>query len=96
MQMCIDGHPMGSEIEYKEGMKLTLRTGDMFGKLLKENTAYELRIFTDKGLAYSSMYNGKETQEIELAVEKRAFYRAEIYDLTNGYWVAVGNPIWLD
>ncbi|MBR7181839.1 MAG: hypothetical protein IKD28_03540 [Clostridia bacterium] len=96
MQMCIDGHPMGSEIEYKEGMKLTLRTGDMFRKLLKENTAYELRIFTDKGLAYSSMYNGKETQEIELAVEKRAFYRAEIYDLTNGYWVAVGNPIWLD
>ncbi len=96
IQMCIDGHPMGSEIPYHEGMKLTLRTGDMFKKLLKENTAYELRIFTDKGLAYSSMYNGKETQEIELAVEKRAFYRAEIYDLTNGYWVAVGNPIWLD
>ncbi len=96
MKMCIDGNPMGSEIEYKDGMKLTLRVDDIFPKVLKDETAYELRIITDKGLAYSSIYNGKLPQAVELEVEKRAFYRAEIFDLTHEHFVAIGNPIWLD
>ena len=97
MQMMIDGHPMGSELTYRDGMRLTLRVGDMFEPAFRENTAYELRVYTDKGLAYSSMFNGREVQEVSLAVEKRAFYRAEVVDLTHGgYRVAIGNPIWLD
>ena len=63
---------------------------------LKENTVYELRIVTDKGVAYASRCNGKLPQAVELEVQKRAFYRAEIYDITNCEWVAHGNPIWLE
>ena len=96
MQMCIDDAPMGSEIEWKEGMKLTLRVGDFFEPTFKDGDAYELRIITDKGIAYKSVYDGKTTQQISLEVQKRAFYRAEIVDLNGGYRVAVGNPIWLD
>lgn len=87
---------MGSEIPYSEGMKLTLRLDDFFSPAFKDDTAYELRIYTDRGLAYESMYNGKLPQAVSLEVEKRAFYRAEVYDLTHGYRVAIGNPIWLD
>ncbi len=96
MQMCIDGVPMGSELEWREGMKLTLRVGDFFEPAFRDGDAYELRIITDKGLAYSSIYDGKTSQEISLEVQKRAFYRAEIFDLSGNYRIAVGNPIWLD
>ncbi len=96
IKMCIDGHPMGSEIPYSDGMKLTLRLDDFFQPAWKNDTAYELRIYTDRGLAYSSMYNGQLPQAVSLEAEKRAFYRAEVYDLTHGYRVAIGNPIWLD
>lgn len=47
-------------------------------------------------LAYSSLYNGKQSQALSMKVEKRAFYRAEVYDLTHDCRVAIGNPIWLD
>lgn len=96
MKMCVDGKPMGSELAYREGMKLTLRIDDYFAPRMQDNTAYELRIYTDKGLAYASMFSGKEKQAISLEVQKRRYYRAEVFDLTHGYRVAVGNPIWLD
>ena len=96
MKMCIDGNPMGSEIEYKDGMTLCLRLDDFYKHELKDGTAYELRIYTDKGLTYASMFNGKKPQEISLKVQKRMYYRAEVFDMTHGYRVSVGNPIWLD
>ncbi len=96
MKMFIDGNPMGSELEYKDGMVLTLRIDDFFKSQWKENTAYELRIHSDEGLVYKSAYDGVAPQEIALECKKRKFYRAEVFDLTHGYYVAVSNPIWLD
>jgi hypothetical protein len=96
VKMMIDGHPMGSEIEYKDGMTLTLRIDDFFHNTLKENTVYELEIITDKGVAYSSRFNGKEPQAIALEVQKRNFYRAVVKNVTLGTRVSVSNPIWLD
>lgn len=91
--MC---YPMGSEIAYEEGQMLLLRLDDFYEPAWKPNTAYELRIYTDQGLAYASIYNGKFPQAVALKVQKRLFYRAEVMDLTHGYRVAIGNPIWLD
>ena len=96
IQMSIDGNPMGSELSYRDGMTLKIRVGDFFTHAFKEKTAYELRVYTDKGLAYASMFDGRETQTLSLAVKERAYYRAEIFDLTHGVRIAVGNPIWLD
>lgn len=100
MKMCIcDGencYPMGSETAYREGMELHLRLDDFFEPAWEEDTTYELRIYTDQGLAYASAYNGKLPQEVSLKVKKRAFYRAEVYNKTRGHFVSVGNPIWLD
>ncbi len=96
IKMCIDGQPMGSEIPYREGMKLTLRMDDFYRHAWRPNTVYELRIVTDRGVAYASRCNGKFPQAMSLAVQERAFYRAEIYDVSHDVWVAHGNPIWLD
>ena len=96
IKMCIDEHPMGSEIEWKEGMKLTVRIEDFYKHTWKDKTAYEVRVVTDRGVAYSSMFNGKIDQKLVLEVQKRAFYRVEIYDLTHDCWIAHGNPIWIE
>lgn len=95
-KMCIDGQPMGRELAYRDGMKLTLRVDDAFAPSITEGDAYELRIYTDKGLAYASQFDPTKPQAISLEVQKRRYYRAEVMDLTHGYRVAVGNPIWLD
>ena len=96
IKMCIDGKPMGSRIAYRDGMKLTLRVDDLFEPERKDNTAYELRVYTDEGLAYAASFNGKQPQALSLAVHKRRYYRAEVFNLTGGYRIAVSNPIWLD
>jgi hypothetical protein len=96
VKMMIDGNPMGSQIAYKDGMKLTVRVDDFHRATWRENTAYELQVITDEGVAYASMFNGKEPQALSLEVQKRKFYRVVINDLTHGYRVCVGNPIWLD
>lgn len=96
IKMCIDEHPMGSEIEYRDGMKLSVRIEDFFHHEWRANTVYALRVFTDKGLAYCSEFNGKDSQELQLEVQKRNFYRVDVYDITHDCVVAVGNPIWMD
>ena len=96
LKMMIDGNPMGSQIEYKDGMKLNIRVDNFHKNVWRPDTAYELQVWTDEGLAYSSMFNGKEAQELTLEVQKRKFYRVVIEDLTHKYRVLVGNPIWLD
>ena len=77
-------------------MRLTLRVGDFFAPEWREDTVYALRVFSDKGLVYSAPFNGKEDQELQIEVQKRAFYRADVYDMTHECVVAVGNPIWIN
>lgn len=95
MQMCVGDTPMGGEVAYRDGLTLALRVGDPFAPACKGDTVYELRVITDRGVAYASRFNGKEPQTLSLAVQERKFYRAEVVDLTHGYRIAVGNPIWL-
>lgn len=96
LKMCVDGHPMGAEIPYRDGMTLTLRMDDFSKNVYKEDHVYELRVITDEGVAYASHFMGDGAQAVSLRVEKRKFYRAEVFDLTSGYFVTVGNPIWLE
>jgi hypothetical protein len=77
-------------------MKLSVRIEDFFHHEWRENTVYALRVFTDKGLAYCSEFNGKDSQELQIEVQKRNFYRVDVYDITHDCVVAVGNPIWMD
>ncbi|MBQ7399435.1 MAG: hypothetical protein IJW06_03100 [Clostridia bacterium] len=96
IQMAIDDSPMGSEISFVDGMVLNVRVGDFYKCEICDDGKYEIRIFTDKGLAYASAYNGQLTQNIALKVQDRAFYRVEIFDLKQGFVISHSNPIWLD
>ena len=55
-----------------------------------------VRVYTDEGLAFESDFNSNEPQELQLAVQKRRFYRADVYDKTHECVVGISNPIWLD
>lgn len=96
IKMCVDGAPMGSENSYREGSILTLRVEDGFERHMPAGHVYELRVHSDKGLVYASMFDGKQPQALALKTKKRRFYRAEVFDLTRGCLVAIGNPVWLD
>ncbi len=96
LKMMIDGSPMGSQIEYKDGMKLSIRVDDFHKSIWRPDTAYELQVWSDEGLVYSSLFNGSKPQELELEVKKRRFYYVVIVDRTRGVRMMVGNPIWLD
>ena len=77
-------------------MILSLRVGDFFDRAWRDNTAYSLRLFSDKGLVYESDFDGKQAQELQIRLQKRKFYRADIFDKTHECVVAISNPIWLD
>jgi len=64
--------------------------------VLKDDNAYELRVYSDKGLVYSSLFDGKEPQYLAIRAQARAFYRVEVLDLVAHRRIAAGNPIWLD
>jgi len=96
MQMLLDSRPMGSELENAAGKRLVLRVADVFAPSVKPGTAYELRIITDRGVAYAATFDGTPGQTVAIETQDRRFYRAEIFDLTHGYAVAIGNPVWTD
>ncbi len=96
MKMCVDGAPMGSENVYREGSILTLRVDDGFTRHIKDGTVFELRVYSDEGLVYASAFDGKHPQALAIKTQKRKFYRAEVFDLTRGCRVGIGNPVWLD
>ena len=95
IQMAIGNTPMGGVCPYQNGLALEIRVDD-FHKTWKEDAVYRLQVFTDKGLAYAAEFVGATPQKLSLSVEKRAFYRVEITNETNGSLACLGNPIWLD
>ena len=95
IQMCLDDAPMGSVTAYAPGKTLYVRVGQFHKAHRKDNTVYTFRLYTDKGLAYCKEFYG-EPMEIAFPVEKRMFYRVEIYNESDGHTVALSNPIWLD
>ena len=73
-----------------------MRVADPFPEQIKENAVYELRVYSDRGLAFSAIFKGKRPQTVALETKARKFYRAEVVELAFGARVAIGNPVWLD
>ena len=95
IQMSVDETPMGSSTPFAPGKTLYVRIGEFHKAHYEENTVYTLRLYTEKGLAYAKEFDGKPMQ-IAFPVEKRMFYRVEIFNESDGHTEALSNPIWLD
>lgn len=96
VKMAIAGQRMGGSLPYRDGMTLTVELDDVYEPTYKKDTVYCLRVLTDKGLAYASEFSGKLPQKLALPVKDRKYYRVEVTNESDGFIVAISNPIWLD
>ncbi len=95
IRMSIDDAPMGSVTKYAPGKVLYVRAEDFHCDHRKESTVYTFRVYTDQGLAYAVEYDGAPIR-VALPIQKRAYYRVEIFNESDNHVEALSNPIWLD
>ena len=87
---------MGGSLPWREGLTLAVEVGDFYEPALLADTVYCLKVYTDRGLAYASEFDGTQPQTLTLPVQKRSYYRVEVTNESDGFYVAISNPIWLD
>ena len=96
IRMAIGDRAMGSATGFA-GKRLVISAGDFHSQEYNANHTYELRVYDDKGLIFTEKLSGTQTDYFAIdAAADAKFYRAEIYDATEKYILAVGNPIWND
>lgn len=76
------------------GKRLVISVANWHEQAINKESKYRLDIYNEKGLVGSVDLNGTEPQYFAIDAEDCRYYRAEVYDVTNDYWFAVGNPIW--
>lgn len=93
IKMSLDGHPTGSTVAYREGMKLLVKIEDAHALRFDPDTQYRVDIHSDCGVVYSAPL----TMPFAVAIEaqKRRFYRVEVLREEDGSPAAIGNPIWI-
>ena len=96
IKMAISGARMGSSLPYREGLVLAIQLDDYYKPTMLDDTVYCLKVYTDRGLAYASEFDGKQPQSLSIPVKERKYYRVEVTNESDGSIVSVSNPIWLD
>jgi len=96
VKMAINGARMGSSLPYREGLTLAVKLDDYYKPTMLDDTVYCLKVYTDQGLAYASEFDGKQPQQLVIPVQNRKYYRVEVTNESDGHFVSISNPIWLD
>ena len=96
IQMAIGDTVMGGVAAYEEGLQLSIRVGDFHSAHHLPNTVYALKVYTDRGLAYVTEFDGSQPVTVTLPVQQRKFYRCEVVNESDNLPVAFSNPIWLE
>ena len=76
------------------GKRLVISVGDFHSQAIKKDHQYRLDVYNESGLVFSQEFDSAETAYFALEAENCKYYRADVYDVTEGYIFAVGNPIW--
>lgn len=95
IKMMLGYTPMGGTAELKDDDKLLVEIDDLFDIYRNNDKKFLVKIISDKGVAYSCIYDGKEKLRISLVAKKRKFYRVEIIDTEYRTPFALSNPIWI-
>lgn len=78
-----------------QGKRLVVSVGEFHSRECMPGHTYRIDIYSDQGLVASREIPGTGTSYMALdADDSVKFYRAEVYDVTSQYQVAIGNPIW--
>lgn len=93
IRMCIGDTVTGGKTAF-DAQPLTVAVGDFHVSVQFPDHTYRVDILDDTGVVFSSEVPRNKTSYFTLATEDRAFYRAEVWDVTANYPIAIGNPIW--
>ena len=77
--------------------RLVVCVADFHESVYMKGHTYRVDILDDKGIVCSKELSYAEcAQPVYLAVDTHQadFYRVEVFDVTSGYRIAIGNPIW--
>ena len=94
IRMSVGDTHMGGETDFA-GKRLVVSVGDFHSLECMPGHTYRIDVYSDQGLVASQEIPGSGTSYMALDADDAAkFYRAEVYDVTAQYQVAIGNPIW--
>ena len=96
VRMCIGNTVSGGQCDL-EKKRLVVCVSDFHPSLYIKGHTYRVDILDDKGVTASKEFSYAEAaQPVYLAIDtaKSGFYRAEVFDVTSDYRIAIGNPIW--
>ena len=93
IRMAMGDVVTGGQTDF-DGKRLVISVADWHSMARKADSQYRLDIYNDKGLVGSIDLDGTEPAYFAIDAEDCKYYRVEVWDVTNDYWFAVGNPIW--
>ena len=94
IRMSVGDTHMGGETDFA-GKRLVISVGDFHSLECMPGHTYRIDVYTDQGLIVSREIPSTDTSYMALDADDTVkFYRAEVYDVTSDYQVAIGNPIW--
>ena len=76
------------------GKRLTIAVGDFHSQAMKKDHTYRVEVYDENGKVFEETLSGTEMQYFAIDAKDCRYYRAIVYDVTEEYIFAVGNPIW--
>lgn len=102
IQMCVGDTPMGGHRNFAN-QRVVVNVGEMHTSVYNSANKYRVDILNEDGIVYSQALIIDEITKTPsngtIAFNADAnsdFYRVVVYDMTEGYRIAYGNPIWND
>ncbi|MBQ8642789.1 MAG: hypothetical protein IJ480_11305 [Clostridia bacterium] len=93
IRMCVGDTVTGGKCTFA-GQKLIAAAGDFHVGVTDPAHTYRMDILNENGPVLSREIPCDGTSYLSLDTENCRFYRAEVWDVTCGLRIAVGNPIW--
>ena len=84
---------MGSHTDFT-GKRLVVSVDDFQSQEYHADHQYRLDVYNEEGLVFSEEFDASQAAYFAIDARDCMYYRAEVYDVTEDYIVALGNPIW--
>ena len=93
IRMCIGDACTGGYADFKSG-RLVVAVDDFHPLEQRRDHIYRLDVYSEQGLVCQQEFSCAKPFYLAMDIENCKYYRANVYDVTDDYIVAVGNPIW--
>ena len=95
IRSCIGENVTGSVCSF-DNQRFVVAVNDFHSKEYEPTHTYRIDVYTDKGLVASQeLKDTTKASYFAMDVDPASrYYRAEVYDVTEDYIFALGNPIW--